>query len=831
MRPRSLALLAALLAGSPLALPSAARADMPAELLARALGRPGKRHPMADERGRMSILVPLPRGTDARALGLLPVAPGFGGIALTPSEVLLHASQLGLPMLAGPERLPLLDASGALTGASDYHLRTGHTGQGVVVGVIDTGFDLTHPDLRDENGKSRIRWLLQAGSPRGLHPELEDEYGCTDPRQEACAVLSGEDIDALLAEGDEELSARRAAHGTHVASIAAGNGGPMTGSEPRYVGVAPGAALILAAPSPPGGFKDAHILNATRFVFDRAEAMEMPAVVNLSVGGNFGGHDGTSALEQGLAAMVGEDEPGRVIVVAAGNSGSLYKVEGGGHAGIHTEVHVPPSATVRVPIRTGKAVQGQANVWITFRPGDEVSVGLEGPDGSTWVGLVEPGNVAGAGDDEGEVDAAVSNRVRQGKLAIEGDTNSAAVLWDGSWEAGEIRVLLRGKGDAQLWVTGQAEREDGLSFGLMFSRATRQGTVTIPASHPELLAVGCTVNRLAWTPFGATEPFLVAASFEVDSPCRFSSAGPTPEGVAKPEISAPGAYVAAAMAFSADPREKPGGMFDPDACVGDQLCYVVDDHHGIGSGTSMSAPQVAGAVALLLQRDPGLTQAQVTEILQAGARYPGGSVSDPTQLGPGALDVEGAMQVLDLHHARPVGEPRSPDAARVPADVARSWYVLSSSYARSDPTWPVRGLIELRRSDGTVAEGVEADALEVRVSGGLLLEGPSEVQHGMWSFAVAGPAGVYGTTLTVDVRYAGQSLGVRALPVGADVWAGSGEIAATSGGCTCTAAGDDRGQGRWSVHLLALLASAPLAALVTRRTRRTQMVRETPRRP
>src|SRR5690606_19733892 len=140
-------------------------------------------------------------------------------------------------------------------------------------------------------------------------------------------------------------------HGTHVASIAAGNGGTGDG-EPRYVGIAPGATIIVASPmSPSGGFADAGSLNAARFIFDRPDALGAAAVVSLSVGSDFGPHDGSSDLESGLAALVGDDKPGRAIVVAAGNSGALYSVEGDpGPLGVHTEAHASPSALTRVPI-------------------------------------------------------------------------------------------------------------------------------------------------------------------------------------------------------------------------------------------------------------------------------------------------------------------------------------------------------------------------------------------------------------------------------------------------------------------------------------------------
>src|SRR5262249_22015688 len=114
-----------------------------------------------------------------------------------------------------------------------------------------------------------------------------------------------------------------------------------------------------------------------------------PAVLNLSLGSDYGPHDGTSPIEKGLLSLVGDDKPGRAVVLAAGNSGALL-APGNGQTpyGIHTEVQVDEGETARVPIiATAAATNGSGFVWITFRTGDVVSVGLEGPGGSTWVGL------------------------------------------------------------------------------------------------------------------------------------------------------------------------------------------------------------------------------------------------------------------------------------------------------------------------------------------------------------------------------------------------------------------------------------------------------------
>ncbi|XXX80582.1 S8 family serine peptidase [Sorangium sp. So ce134] len=789
-----------------------ARADVPAPAAARLLRSRLGRHPLADPRGRIPVLVPLPAGADARSLGLLPVAPGFGTVRLAPGDVGAFASaHPELSLLTGPPRQPLLDRSKVWIRVEPYRRATGADGKGVIVGVVDTGIDVTHPDFREKNGKTRIKWLLQAGRPRGLHEKLEDAYGCDDPNQSPCAIFSGADIDAMLEKGEPEIARDIAGHGTHVASIAAGNGGPMVTKRPRYVGVAPAATLIVAAPSLPGdGFDDADILKAAKFIFDRADELGMPAVVNLSVGSDFGPHDGTSPLEAGLAAMVGDAYPGRAIVVAAGNSGALYEIDGEGPMGIHTEAHVSAYGETRVPIRTPSASNGDGYVWITFRPGDEVSVGLEGPGGETWIGLVEPGEDAGYESGDGETTGAVINRLANGKSPITADTNSAVVAFSGAWKAGEFAIRLQGRGDAQLWVTGLGDVSVSHDLGLQFTRGIKQGTINVPASHPGLLAVGCTINRVQWRPQGRSTSVLLESvdgePIQEDSACYFSAAGPTPFGVAKPEISAPGGMVAAAMGRGVDPRDGPGGLFDTPGCPDDEPCFVVDDYHAIASGSSMSAPQVAGAIALLFQVNPNLTQADVTEALQAGARYPKGAVPLDAQLGPGALDLEGARLALEAVE----------NGDNTPA-LDRSWYVLSSTYARPDPSWPVWGTIELRRADGAPAR-VPAEKLTVALQGGAMHTPMREVRRGLWRFAFAAPHGSGGATLAVDVLYDGVSLGARALPIGSDVWMANGELEVTSGACSCAAAGADRGGP--SSRVAFGLAGALAAALAARRRRR-----------
>lgn len=790
------------------ALASSASAEPLAPTLVRLLRSPGRPHPLADASGHIPISIALPPGTDAAAIGVREVAAGVGAIRLAPDDVAAFASlHPDLPIAVAPKFHPLLDVSGAWTHVDEFRNATGLSGKGAIVGIVDTGVDVRHPDFRDANGKTRIAWMLAGGSPKGFHKDLEDKFGCTDPKGTPCAVYSADDIDALLATNSSELGDTDG-HGTHVASIAAGNGGPSVTKKPRYVGIAPDATIIVGAPPESGGFFDTDILNAARFVFDRADALGKPAVVNFSLGGDYGSHDGTSNLEKGLSALVGDDKPGRAIVVAAGNSGDVVDPhDGTGPFGIHTEAHVIPGEVVRVPIVAGAAKDGQGYVWITFRPGDDVEVALEGPGKVTWVGFTakgkEGGYAVGSGDDA--LNGGVINAVPSTKSLITKETNSAVAIFTGHWaESSEFAILLRGSGDASLWIAGQGDA----SGKLYFERAIRQGTINVPASAPALLAVGCTLNRTSWKPLTGQGIELGALGGDPnpvpDSACYFSATGPTPFGVLKPEISAPGGFIAGAMSAGADPRIVSGGLFALGGCPdGGTTCAVVDDYHALASGTSMSAPHVAGAIALLMELDPTLTQARVTEVLQQGARWPIGHIPDHDQLGPGALDLEGARHALL-------------DSMFAPAEPSlnTSWYTLSSSYARPDPTWPVWGTIQLRRENGSIAGGVDGSKIGLSLRGGGMIYQPlTRVRPGLFQFAIAGLEADFGRELVLDVTYAGTSLGSRTLPVGVDVWqANDRSLGADSGGCACSAAGERR-----DLSAPTLIAIAAAIAVARRR--------------
>ncbi len=759
----------------------------------------------------LGALVTLPPGESAEALGLETFEPGYGRLHARPADLVAYASaHPELEIEVAPPLHSLLDKAAQWIRTNEARERFGLDGSGVLVGVADTGLDVTLPDFLDpKTGKSRVAWLLDLSlPPAGLYPALEQKF-CVRGTNGACqygAVLQGKDIDALIANPAKAgIPIDEYGHGTHVTSIAAGNGGPAA----QFVGAAPAAQIVFARIvrtryDSSYTIQPDDILTGASFIFDRASSMKLPVAVNLSVGTDFGPHDGSLSWEKVLAGYVGEKAPGHAFAVAAGNSGSIVI------SPIHQVVQVPSGGgVVSVPIPTSGSSDGTVQVWVRFTPGSTLSVGLDGPDG-TWIAPVADGQTGNKSTARYAASVANGSTATQISGApIPSGSPGAVVVWDASsgthgWPTGTYAVTLQGSGTADLWLSTSVTKADGSSVG--FSYGVREGTVDLPATQPGLISVGCTVNRATWTSIddagwsltttpgldrrgglpldGGMMPFV---SGEV---CWFSAAGPTVTGVPKPEISAPGAFVVGAMSSLAAPGS-PDSIFTSSQCYSkggevDPLCFQVDSEHAVAEGTSMSTPMVAGAIALLLQRDPTLTQSEIIPILQGGAHFfRTGEIEFEDQGGPGELDVVGSLEVMDLM--------RTP-AAVLPS-AARSWLTLSTDYVLADGSTPTVVIVELRAADGHPADLFEPSRLEPRVSvnGAAYLPTPSLVRHGpgVWFYSVQPPAGLGGQAMTFGATFDGHPIvQPRTVPIATDTWtADYRSTAGGSGGCSVAPAG------------------------------------------
>ena len=637
------------------------------------------------------------------------------------------------------------------------------TGRGVVVGVVDTGFDLAHADLRDRGGRTRVRWVLDlTQAPRGVHADLEARFGLRDSQG---AIQRGAVFDAAMI--DEALTSERSpvgddeGHGTHVASLAAGS--PPSGA---FEGIAPEAELVLVRVAG-GAFPDitAHaITQAAAFVFDRADATSRAAVLNLSIGTDFGPHDGSLAWERALAAHVGDGKPGRAIVVAAGNGGRIAN-------GVHQAVALSERETA-VPLALGGAREGVVRVWATAAPGSTLRIGVRVDEARLSIPPLARGY---ARAENGEALATAVLHGSDGSEEIPSASRSAIVLVSGRFGSAP-RVVVEGEGRADLWFDAGAFRGQGAAG---FRDGVRAGTITEPAVHPALLAVGCTVSRATWSsvsgngPFGFSEPVLDARSGTTLTPlrmnsvadgavCDFSAAGPNMLGDAKPDVLAPGVAVVGAMSSMARPGTL-GSMFTA-TCMApggilDSRCLQADLSHGFAFGTSMAAPIVAGAVALLFEARPSLTAGDVRRVLQGSVHRPrSGSASDPTAF-PGELDIEAALELALAGGA----------VETCAASPERSWVAPAQPYVAATGTEGLRVRVQARCADGSPAH-VVADHASVYgvLDDGERIDG-ERIETGLYRFRAL--PGCVGKSLTIHAERDGQSLAPAiVLPVGSGPW-------------------------------------------------------------
>jgi subtilisin family serine protease len=439
-------------------------------------------------------------------------------------------------------------------------------GKGVVVGIIDYGCDFAHLNFRNPDGTTRIEALWdQSGT---LEAQSTVQYGRVYSKAAIDAALRSADPYGAL--GYHPDPKQQGMHGTHVMDIAAG-GGRGSG----VPGVAPKATVIFVHLStddiPWTGEASlttklgdsVHLVEALNWIFHTAG--NRPCVVNVSLGTNGGPHDGSTPFEQALDSLVAADH-NRAVVIAAANAYADH---------IHAMGAVAQNGVFDLNWSIPRTGPGPNEMEIWYSGADEFEVELL-DDGGTSFGTVALAQSARVNDDNGQTLVFVSHRKSD---PLNGD-NVIGIYLEGTLQQKSWTVRLHGKaitgnGEFHAWI----ERNDA-------AQTLFQGSAVVD-SHT-LGSLSCGYRSIVVSSYDA--------HYQSTPISWFSSAGPTRDGRNKPEISAPGQDVVAARSAT--------------------VTGVV-----LKSGTSMAAPAVTGAIAVMLSEAPkAMTGDEIHDAVIASAR-------------------------------------------------------------------------------------------------------------------------------------------------------------------------------------------------------------------
>jgi uncharacterized repeat protein (TIGR01451 family) len=504
---------------------------------------------------------------------------------------------------AYPERIAELDNSTSVpfVGAPAlWSLGGGFTGEGIAIGIIDSGIDYDHVNFGgDGDGVPEAAEFPTAKIAGGYDFVGDTWHPVSSP--------------ALVPDADPY---DQNGHGSHVAGTAAGYGvvggatygGAYDAGTPFTTmdigpGVAPGATIYAYKIGSVSNYvsEAAAILALEQAVLDGVD------VVNMSVGGNFGDPNIGWAVAADNASIAGI-----VVVSSAGNAGDTYFIQG-------------DPATADWAIAVAASVDG--------------SLGIEvvGPEGSPLLGVYEALSAS-----FGPAVYDVTGLLELANDGVGPVTNGCEPLV--GFTAGNIALIDRG---GCPFVTKVANAQAAGATGVLIANTATQAmtslggsdpTITIPsvmityADGQALRGAGVTVHMANDIVFGDS----------ADTLFTFSSRGPQREPLGanvglKPDIAAPGSGITSTALGTGS------GAVD----------Y---------SGTSMASPHVAGAVALLRQLHPGWSVAEIKALVMNTAThhlYQGNNqtppIYGPARAGVGRLDVANASsnEVIAYNAAAP----------------------------------------------------------------------------------------------------------------------------------------------------------------------------------
>jgi hypothetical protein len=473
-------------------------------------------------------------------------------------------------------------------------LNTVLKGKNVIMGYLDNGLDYNHLDFRDASGNTRVLHFWDQAQPIDGTTPLPYAYGATC---DSTMIANG-----TCAYNDTQ------GHGTTVAGVGSGN----ALANGRNLGLAPESKIIIVKTNQNAANWTLTVADACAYIFEKADALNLPAVINISYGDYFGSHDNLDPASMLMENLV-DTQNGRVIVAAAGNAGSIGKW----HINFDKPI-TDTSSTWMIPNPSGAIsinncyfdMWADASIAPTLRMSiaiDKISptvveranIPFFAANSALSTTVVIPINTSGA---QLLGTAYMFKEIINGRLHIEGyidipDSNQY-----------RVRINTTGANGMDAWSGAAFGYSNFVSDPILANQLPNLNTYVFPdtlktmvsswVNSDHIITVGnvgnkssyIDVNNNPYFPGSVTTPYKLSIA---------SSKGPTRLNLQKPDVSACGD-----MTLSAGPLSVLA------ANAGTNLIGQGGMHIRNG-GTSIASPVVAGIAALYLSYCPNASWQEV----------------------------------------------------------------------------------------------------------------------------------------------------------------------------------------------------------------------------
>lgn len=482
----------------------------------------------------------------------------------------------------GNEMRTQMDSVRLLSYINEAYMGTGlphaYQGEGVIIGIIDSGFDFTHPNFRDINGNCRIKYVWDQNQ---IFMASNSTYGYGVVYQNSEEVLGAK----------HDMSGDT--HGTHVAGIATG------GYENIYRGVAPKADIAIVSTNR----SEQGIIDGIDFLLKYSEEQNKPMVINLSMGAVTGYKDGTNNFSV-MTDNLMKDKKGKLLVIAAGNEGHRNSTIKGSFNSTNTEVKsflTPPSYN-----RDGLFIQCDAGHTYTLEISlkdikKNKTIFCESfISGEKWSKSYEN---FGTGEDN---DAIMNISSENNPLT--GCPSFSVFISYTKPETEEWEIKLSSPDGGNYMICSDYGHFSSKGTP-KYADGTSDMTIACTATGKESISTGAYISKESYIDILGNKH---NSGWQRLMLYPLSGKGPTFDGRIKPDITAPGATVISsfnsyAASYSVKTEEK---VYETTDISGRKFSW------GVANGTSMATPVVTGTLALWLEANPTLTKEEAYAIMK-----------------------------------------------------------------------------------------------------------------------------------------------------------------------------------------------------------------------